>query len=56
VIGLRVFGQLLMTVDGQIQTAANTRPGRKIEQPGESGMLTGPCRSVLAESNRWISR
>ena len=28
---------------------------RRIEQPG-SGMLTEPCRSVLTESNRWISK
>src|SRR5260370_7313052 len=29
---------------------------RKIEQPEESGMLAEPCRSILAESSRWISK
>jgi len=29
---------------------------RKIEQPAESGMLAEPCRSILAESSRWISK
>jgi hypothetical protein len=29
---------------------------RKIEQPEESGMLAEPCRSVLTESSRRISK
>ena len=29
---------------------------REIEQPEESGMLVDPCRSVLTESSRWISK
>jgi hypothetical protein len=31
-------------------------PRRKIEQPEESEMLAEPCRSVLTESSRRISK
>ena len=55
VIGLPVW-QLLRAARWPDPEDRQHKDRREIEQLGESGMFAEPCRSVLTESSRWISK